>query len=56
MAKRQEKGISWKVTRKMVEKWIMENDKTFNTTLWLKFEVVVKDSKHVLKLNCSICA
>ena len=56
MAERHEKGVKRKVTRKTVEKWITENDKTLNTILWLKFEVVVGDRKYVPKLKCSICA
>ena len=50
------KGSNRSVTRKTVEKWIRENDKTLDTTLWLKFDVVVAvDHDHVSKLKCSIC-
>ena len=55
MAERQEKGSNRSVTRKTVEKWIRENDKTLDTTLWLKFVVVAGDREHVSKLKCSIC-
>lgn len=44
-----------KVTRKTVEKWITENDKTLDTTLWLKFEVATGDREHVSTLKCTVC-
>ena len=44
-----------KINRRTVEKWITENDKTLDTTLWLKFEVASGDREHVSKLKCSVC-
>ena len=43
-----------KVTRRTVDKWIVENDKTLNTTIWLKYEMVV-DREHVSALKCGVC-
>ena len=45
-------GNNRKVTRNMVEKWIIENDKALDTILWLKFDVILEDHEHVLKLKC----
>ena len=44
-----------KINRRTVEKWITENDKTLDTTLWLKFEVASGDCEHMSKLKCSVC-
>ena len=44
-----------KLNRRTVEKWISENDKTLNTTLWLRFEVASDDREHVSTLKCSVC-
>ena len=38
-----------------MEKWILENNKTLDTTLWLKFDVAAGDHEHVSKLKCSVC-
>ena len=41
------------VTTKTVDKWIADNDKTHNTTTWLKYD---KDGReHVATLKCSVC-
>ena len=44
-----------KVTRRTVDKWIVENDKTLNTTIWLKYDMVVGDREHVSALKCGVC-
>jgi len=44
-----------KVTRRTVDKWIVENDKTLNATIWLKYEMVVGDREHVSALKCGVC-
>ena len=44
-----------KLNRRTVEKWISENDKTLDTTLWLRFEVASDDREHVSTLKCSVC-
>ena len=43
-----------KLNRRTVEKWISENDKTLDTTLWLRFEVASDDREHVSTLKCSV--
>ena len=43
-----------KINRSTVEKWITENDKTLDTTLWLKFEVASGDREHVSNLKCTV--
>ena len=42
------------VQRKTVEKWIAEQDKELNTSVWLKFEMA--DREHVSLLKCSVCS
>ena len=42
------------VQRRTVEKWIAENDRELNTSLWLKFEMA--DREHVSLLKCSVCS
>jgi len=41
------------VTTKTVDKWIADNDKTLNTTTWLKYDKA--DREHVATLKCSVC-
>ena len=43
------------VTRRTVERWIVENDKQLDMTIWLKFETAVGDRKHVSALKCGVC-
>ena len=43
------RAICWR----MVEKWIKENDLSFNTTVWLKFDSDRHD--HVNILSCKVC-
>ena len=43
------------VTRRTVEKWIIENDKQLDTTIWLKYDTVVGDREHVSALKCGVC-
>ena len=38
---------------KSVDKWIVDNDKTLNTTTWLKYDKV--DREYVATLKCSVC-
>ena len=40
--------------RRTVEKWITENDRELNTSVWLKFEMA--DREHVSLLKCSVCS
>ena len=49
-AKKQKRAVC----RKTVEKWIVENDRTLNTAVWLKFETDRRD--HVLSLKCAVCS
>ena len=42
------------VCRKTVEKWIKENDRSLNTTVWLKFDSNSHD--HVNTLSCKVCS
>ncbi len=37
-----------------MEKWITENDREFDTSVWLKFDMA--DRQHVAVLKCSICS
>ena len=41
------------VSRKTVEKWVVENDRELNTSVWLKFE---GDRNHVFSLKCAVCS
>ena len=43
------------VQKKTVEKWIVENDKELNTSVWLKFETAAEDCDHMATLKCAIC-
>ncbi len=36
-----------------VEKWILDNDRTINTSTWLQYEKA--NRLHVAKLTCKIC-
>ena len=49
-AKKQKRAVC----RKTVEKWIVENDRTLNTAVWLKFETDRRD--HVHSLKCTVCS
>ena len=42
------------VQRRTVEKWIVENDRELNTSVWLKFEMA--DREHIALLKCSVCS
>ena len=37
-----------------MEKWVAENDKVLNTSVWLKCERA--DCDHVLSLKCAVCS
>ena len=41
------------VSTKTVDKWIIEHDKTLNTSTWLEYEVA--DRYHVAALRCKVC-
>ena len=41
------------VSRKTVEKWVAENDRDLNTSVWLKFE---GHRNHVYSLKCAVCS
>ena len=41
------------VSRKTVEKWVVENDRELNTSVWLKFE---GDRNHLFSLKCAVCS
>ena len=41
------------VSRKTIEKWVAENDRDLNTSVWLKFE---GDCNHVYSLKCAVCS
>ena len=43
------------LTRRTVEKWIKENDKELDTSIWLKFDMVPGNCEHVSTLKCGIC-
>ena len=42
--------------QKTVEKWIVENDKELNTSVWLKFEMAADNRDHVATLKCAVCS
>ena len=42
------------VFRKTVEKWIEENNRSLNMTVWLKFDSDSHD--HVNTLSCKVCS
>ena len=39
--------------QRTVEKWVRENNKELNTTVWFKFDMADRD--HVATLRCSVC-
>ena len=41
------------VTAKTVDKWILEHDKTLNTSTWLEYERA--ERYHVATLRCKVC-
>ena len=42
------------VSSSTVEKWIRDNDKEFNTAMWLKYEKDDGDHDNVVSLMCSL--
>ena len=40
--------------KKTVEKWIVENDKELNSSVWVKFETAAEDRDHVATLKCAV--
>ena len=43
------------VTKRTVERWISENDKTLHTIRWLGYETASGDREHVTVLKCNVC-
>ncbi len=41
------------VTTKTVDKWIVEHDRTLNTSTWLEYDQA--DRYHVASLRCKVC-
>ena len=44
------------VQKKTVEKWVVENDKELNTSVWLKSETAADDRDRVATLKCAVCS
>ena len=44
------------VQKKTVEKWVLENDKELNTSVWLKSETAADDRDRVATLKCAVCS
>ena len=44
------------VQKKTVEKWVVENDKELNTSVWLKFETAAGDRERVATLKYAVCS
>ena len=42
------------VSKKTAEKWVVENDKELNMSVWLKLDVA--DCDHVVTLKCAVCS
>ena len=40
------------VSKKTAEKWVLENDRELNTSVWLRFDA---DRDHVVALKCAVC-
>ena len=43
------------LTRRTVDKRIVENEKDLDMTVWLKYDVVKGDRKHMSALKCAVC-
>ena len=43
------------LTRRTVEKWIVENNKELDTMIWLKYYMVPGDCEHVSAFKCGVC-
>ena len=43
------------VQKKTIDKWLVENDKELNTSIWLMFETAADDCDHVTTLKCTVC-
>jgi len=44
------------VLKSTVDKWIAENDKGLNTSMWLRYDTDPGDHTRVVTLKCVICA
>ena len=44
------------VMKSTVDKWIAENDKGLNTSVWLRYDTDPGDRTRVVTLKCVICA
>ena len=58
MSERREAPKKRAVLTTTVEKWAVENDKSLNTAVWLKFDVHVDPASRtrVMSLKCSVCS
>ena len=43
------------LTKRTVDKWILDNDKDLDKTTWLKYEVIEGDREHMFALKCAVC-
>ena len=43
------------VLKTTVEKWITENDRALNTSIWLKYDQDPSDRTRTIALKCSVC-
>jgi len=43
-------------TKRTVDRWISENDKTLQTIRWLGYETASGDREHVSMLKCNVCS
>ncbi len=44
------------VQKETIEKWIVENDKELNISVWLTFETSADDHDRVITLKCTVCS
>ena len=56
MSERREAPKKRAVLTTTVEKWAVENDKSLNTAVWLKFDVDPANRTRVMSLKCSVCS
>ena len=43
------------VTRRTVDKWIIENDKELDTIIWVMYDTMIGDREHVSALKHGVC-
>ena len=44
------------VQKKTVKKWVVENGKELNTSVWLKFKTAADNRDRVATLKCAVCS